>query len=173
MRLTVLGDSISAAATGWPYLVINSSSTYKFNVLNNRAVGNTTILNDGTHPYLATQVTAAASDDADAIIIEAGTNQTDADDMEAIQAEVETQIAALKVSNPRAVIYYMNILPRDPGAPKTNLRAAIAAACAAEDVTCWDTYTDPWIDWETDTSDGLHPNAAGHAKIATEVLARI
>ena len=46
----------------------------------------------------------------------------------------------------------------------------VAAACTAQGVTCWDTYTSTWID-AADTIDGLHPNDADHAKILTQVLA--
>jgi len=55
---------------------------------------------------------------------------------------------------------------------KGNIRTAVAAACTAQGITCWDTFNTPWI-VAADTSDGTHPTAAGYAKVATEVLARI
>ena len=55
---------------------------------------------------------------------------------------------------------------------KSNIRTAIAAACTAQGITCWDTYTTPWIT-AADTTDGTHPNAAGELKISTEVLSRL
>jgi lysophospholipase L1-like esterase len=107
-----------------------------------------------------------------------GANDDNAGDMNTLQAEVEENIIELKASNPRASIYYLNILPlwTDVGGgteqPKENIRHAIEAACTAQSITCWDTYHTPWI-VVGDTSDGVHPTAGGHAKIATEVLARL
>ena len=132
-------------------------------------------MNDYTE-NLTKQTGESASDDASIIIIHMGTNDDNAGDMTALQAMVETNLASLKVTNPDATIYYMNVLPRwtDTGGgteqDKSNIRAAIAAACAAQSITCWDTRTDPWIT-AADTTDGLHPNAAGNVKIADRVYA--
>lgn len=75
--------------------------------------------------------------------------------------------------NPKAIIYAIGILPRaDPGdnsRDEKNVR--IAAAASAASVTYWD--TDGWIDPVTDTDDGLHLTAAGHIKVANEVLSRL
>jgi lysophospholipase L1-like esterase len=107
-----------------------------------------------------------------------GTNDDNAGNIATLQATVETAIDNLRASNPRATIYYMNVLPRwtDVGGgtvvDKSSIRTAIAAACTAKAVTCWDTFTDPWIT-AAQTSDGLHPTAAGHAAIAAQVLARL
>lgn len=127
---------------------------------------------------LDTQAAAAAGDNATKIIIALGTNDNNAGDMEALQAKVESNIIALKASNPNATIYYMNVLPRwtdNTGATpvdKSNIRTAIAAACTAQGVTCWDTLSTPWIT-AAQTSDGLHPIAAGSQAIATQILARL
>ena len=70
-------------------------------------------------------------------------------------------------------IYGMGILPNTSataGYRDTN-NARIAAACAAQSVTYWN--TDGWIVPATDTSDGLHPNETGAAKIMTEILTRL
>ena len=96
--------------------------------------------------------------------------------MATLHATAESGIAALKLSNPNATIYWMNVLPRWTDSTgvtevaKGNIRTAIAAACTAQGVTCWDTYTVPWIE-ASDTSDGLHPTAAGNALINTQVQA--
>ena len=127
---------------------------------------------------LAAQATAAASDDADIIIIQLGSNDDNAGNMGTLQTAYEDGIIALKASNTNATIYAMNVLKRwanqTDGAEvdKSNIRTAIAAACTAQGITCWDTYTTPWIA-QDETSDGIHPTAAGHAKIAAEVLARL
>jgi lysophospholipase L1-like esterase len=124
------------------------------------------------------QTVSSATDNANVIIIALGVNDNNAGDMTALQAEYAENIAELKVSNPNATIYAMNVLPvwMDGGggtvSDKGNIRTAIAAACTAQGITCWDTFTTPWIT-VADTADGVHPTAAGHAKIATEVLARL
>ena len=107
-----------------------------------------------------------------------GTNDDNAGNMTTLQATAEAQIAALKVSNPTAQIYWLNVLPRwtnsGGGTPvdKANIRTAIAAACTAQGITCWDTLTTPWIT-AAQTSDGLHPINAGMDAIVTQVYARI
>jgi hypothetical protein len=162
----IIGDSIPIATTGWP--------TYAFG---NYASGRTKILNhavasQGILDNMDAQVAAAASDNADLLILALGTNDDNAGNMAALQAKVESSIDALRASNPRATLYYLNVLPRFDGADKANIRTAIAAACAAKSVTCWDPVTTPWI-VQADTSDNLHPTAAGAQKIATQVLARL
>jgi lysophospholipase L1-like esterase len=140
-------------------------------ITTNNAVGGHTIIAN-----MDAQVAATADDAADIIIIGLGTNDNNAGDMGALQAECEENIAELKASNADATIYWMNVLPRwtdvGGGTPvdKSNIRTAIAAACTAQSVTCWDTFTDPWIT-AGQTSDGVHPTAAGHAAILARVLA--
>lgn len=174
-RFSALGDSITTPTSGsnqWIDIVCRDYLNGK-NLLFNRAVGGESIMTD-----MADQVTAVASDDADIIIIELGANDNDAGDMEALQAEVEEQIGILKASNPRATIYYLNVLPcweDETGVvekDKSHIRAAIALACTAQNVTCWDTYTAPWLT-ASDTVDGVHPTPDGEIKIANEVLKRI
>jgi hypothetical protein len=65
----------------------------------------------------------------------------------------------------------MNILPNTTESYHPGNRTGISAACAARGVTVWDTSA--WIDPATDTSDGLHPNATGHGKIVTQILANL
>lgn len=175
-RIAFLGDSITYGAnSGWASQV---SQIYRDGYCSrvNHAIANTGIVYGD--PNMATQASNASGDAADKIIIFLGTNDDNAGNMATLQAAYEAGIIALKASNPTATIYSANVLPRwtnNTGATpvdKGNIRTAIAAACTAQGVTCWDTYTDPWIA-AADTSDGLHPTAAGHAKIATEVLARI
>ena len=170
--VTVLGDSISVTTGTWAPLL--DAETY-YEVVS-RAVGGAKI--ETSTNSLAVQATAAANDAADIIIIHMGTNDDNAGDMGALQTIVEDTIIALKASNPTATIYYMNVLPRwitPSGAvevDKANIRAAVAAACTAQSVTCWDTYTVRWIE-PADTADGLHPSAGGYAKILAQVLARM
>lgn len=122
------------------------------------------------------QTVQAVGDTPNTVIIELGRNDDLMGDMAALQAEVEENLIELKAGAPLRQIYFMNVLPTwtAGGVPIdfTVIRNAISAACVAQSVTCWDTYTVPWIDF-ADTTDGTHPTAAGHAKIATQVLARL
>lgn len=164
----IIGDSISTNTT-WPPAVYAGYKGGLCYGANHAATGASIMAQmDG-------QTTASASDNSDIIIIALGTNDNNAGDMTALQAKFESNIAALKISNPAATIYVMNVLPRwtDTGGgtvmDKSNIRAAIAAACTAQSVTCWDTFTTPWI-VAADTSDGTHPTAAGYVKVKNKVL---
>jgi len=174
--VSILGDSISASALIAPWnlqTTRNLQGTYRYN---NHAVGSMGILAGASN--MAVQVAASANDYATIIIIELGTNDNPAGDMNALQSAVENGIDTLRSTNPRATIYYLNILPEwtnsGGGTEIDNhiIRARIAAACANKNVVCWDTYAENWI-VASDTSDGTHPTEAGHAKIAAQVLARL
>ena len=170
---TILGDSIETAPNRWVDKVIGTyPHTTRTRQINRAVSGHGIVAN------MATQVTATAGDDADIIIIALGTNDDNDGNMTTLQATYEAGIIALKASNPRATIYSMNVLPvwADAGegaeVDKGNIRTAIAAACTAQGITCWDTYSTPWIA-QAETSDGKHPSAVGGAAMAVEVLARI
>jgi lysophospholipase L1-like esterase len=162
--VSVLGDSISAEYNTWPAR-LEDGGRY---AVSDHAVGGHTIMAN-----MDAQTVGAATDNADIIIIALGTNDNEAGDMAALQAEYAENIAELKLSNPNATIYAMNVLPRFDGSARTNIRAAIAAACAAQGVACWDTTTDPWLTSAADTLDNVHPTAAGHAKIVARVIAKL
>jgi lysophospholipase L1-like esterase len=174
--VTFIGDSIAQASNlKYPDFVFNDKNGGYYRCIR-RAYAGAGIL-DGA---FAAQVTAAASDNADIIIVELGTNDDNAGNMATLQATAEAQLAILKASNPRAALYWLNVLPRwtdvGGGTPvdKGNIRTAIAAACTAKGVTCWDTFTAPWIA-AADTVDGLHPTyigqtGTGHRKIADQIL---
>ena len=174
-RITILGDSISAnyatIRVNWDYELIGSYNG-GWAGLRNHAHGSRTILS-----HLADQATASINDDADVIVIEMGVNDDNAGDMAVLRAIVEAAIDTLRASNPRATIYYMNLLPiwtDTTGTTiidKSNIRAMITTACAAKDVVCWDTFTNPWID-ASDTEDGVHPTLSGADKIVSRVLIR-
>lgn len=169
-----IGDSITAyvTVTSYSWMLRDQYNGGNCRLINHAVTGHSIMSN------LDAQVTAAATDSANLIIIHIGTNDDNAGDMTALQAEVEENLIELKASNPLATIYVMNVLKRWTAVDgvtevaKGNIRTAIAAACTAQSVTCWDTYTSTWID-AADTSDGLHPNDAGHAKILTQILARL
>jgi len=114
---------------------------------------------------------------SDIIFIFLGTNDGNLGSA-AMIAKIEAGITTLKTNNPGATIYYINILPRwtdNTGSVEVDrsvTRAAIVTACTNQSITCWDTYTTPWIT-VGDTVDGLHPNAGGYTKIANEIISRL
>lgn len=169
-RFTFLGDSISTGGDNFPAFV---APGYGRAIINNRAVSGQSITSG-----MDAQTLAAANDSADIIIIALGTNDDNAGNMTTLQAEAEENIAELKASNPSAAIYWMNVLPRWTNSSggtvvdKAAIRTAIAAACTAQSITCWDTFDTPWIT-AGDTSDGLHPTVAGARKIAQQIWTRI
>jgi lysophospholipase L1-like esterase len=167
-KIAVIGDSIAATAAGWVTLLGNQYNNGA-NGIQNRAVGGSTILHNGTYPDMADQVTAAVNDDADVILVELGTNDLDTTD--ALRAEYQAQLNALKASNPSARIFGLGIFPRTNMTGVAAKNACILTACTNAGITYWDTTG--WIDAATETTDGTHPTAGGHAKIATEVLARL
>jgi lysophospholipase L1-like esterase len=170
-RISIIGDSIPYNLSSWAYLLADQYKSGNTHLLNHGHSGDSII------GHMDTQVAASAGDNANIIIMELGTNDNNnAGNMAAIQAEVEAGITALRLSNPGATLYYMNVLPEWTNSggvtevDNSNVRTAIAAACTAKSVTCWDTYTTPWIA-AADTLDGLHPSPAGHVKIIAQVLA--
>ena len=169
--MSILGDSISTSAIGWQFKTMQGHTSPT--ELIRHSVDANSVMNG-----LDAQVVAAASDNADFIIIALGTNDNNTGDTPVLQAEAEENIVELKGSNPRATIYWMNVLPKwtdavaGPEVDKGNIRTAIAAACTAQGITCWDTYTAPWIT-QAQTTDGTHPTAAGHTAIAAQVLTRL
>lgn len=173
-KITVLGDSISdLLGFRWHGALATAGYNSGWCAARSWGVASQTILS-----HMATQVVNAANDDADIIIIELGTNDNNAGNMATLQAIVEQGIIDLKASNPRATIYYMNVLPRYADASltvegdKSNIRSMIVAACAAQNITCWDTRTDPWL-YSGLYLDGVHPNDAGCIHIAEQVAARL
>ena len=163
--ITILGDSIAHDSLGWT-AIFYSKYHDGFYRVKNHSVSGASIVAD-----MASQVTTAASDNADIIIVGLGTNDPDSSN---VQTVATAQLAALKASNPRATIYWMGILPRT--APTDNgsvNNPRISAACAANSATYWDTRTTPWIVPASDLQDGVHPNMAGSDKIVAQVLARL
>jgi hypothetical protein len=165
--ITVQGDSICTNSNSWTARLILAYPSKA--VLFCHAYTGESIMS-----HMDAQTVAAANDDADIIILSLGTNDNNAGDMNALQAEVEENIAELKATNPRARLFYLNVLPRwvdnSTGAEvnKSAIRAAIAAACTAQGIPCWDPYTTPWIT-QDQTVDGLHPNSDGHISITTHI----
>jgi len=164
--MTALGDSITTPPS-WALDICYTKGW----VFTTYSLGGASII-----AHMATQVSAAANDNASIIMIQLGTNDSNLEsNMTTLRTTVENQIQALKLSNPNATIYYINIFPRwtdTSGATifdRSNIRSTISLACSNVGVTCLDTFTDPWIT-ASDTSDGLHPTRAGDEKIKNRIL---
>jgi hypothetical protein len=161
-RIAILGDSISNSITtdvDWPYHLVRDSAIGCVDCKNHAVSGQTVL----TH--MDAQTTASASDNADAIIVLLGINDTTSTGFE---AEYTENLNELHSSNPNATIYALGLLPNS-GTPyverRTTYNPLIAAAASAAGANYVDTAG--WIDPATDTSDGLHPNATGAAKVVT------
>jgi lysophospholipase L1-like esterase len=175
-RIAIIGDSICVDTAG----STNRWATYfgQFygsgdNTLLNHAVGGAKILPNAGND-METQTAAAASDNADIIIIALGVNDGNLD--AGIQAEYQANVQALKLSNPTATIYAILPWPIWAGVggaetDKGNVRTAVIAACAAEGVTYYNPYADA-VYTSTNTGDGIHPNNSGVRKAVTWVLGK-
>jgi hypothetical protein len=174
--MSFIGDSITyiSNAQKYPLLVANEYHEGFYRRINHSQMGHSIADN------FAAQVAEAAGDNANIIIIQLGRNDNNAGDMSALQTIIRNGLDALHASNPGATIYWRNVLPAwtdvGGGTPVdlSNIRAAVAAACAAKGVTCWDSFTTPWIA-AGDTSDGTHPTTTplatcGHRKIADKIM---
>ena len=167
--LGILGDSISTGPNEWPQKVVTALPNY---VEFNHAGNGEDIKNN-----MVVQVGETTTEALDTIIIALGTNDTDTT---VTQSTYLTQLQALQAAHPTARIICMYVLPKTNTMYRATVNAAISAAAASAGITdVWDTDVSavapfgPWIDPATDTSDGLHPNDAGHVKIAAEVVARL
>jgi len=168
-RISIIGDSIPAVY-GWPYMIQDQYGGGHNYIMNHAVAGNSITGN------MATQVAAAANDNANIIIHELGTNDDNNGNMATLQATIEAGIAALKISNPNAIQYYMGVLPRWTNSgggtvvDKSNIRTAQQAACVSQGITYWDMFTTPVL-VAADTSDGLHPIYTGCQKLTASVIA--
>ena len=175
-KITVLGDSEMEAKPDsvyntFPYLVATRDTSGRFShVAANHALGGQQI-----EYWLATEVPAAANDDADLILSLIGClDRYDPD----IAGDYEAGLLALSASNPRAEIFCLGVLNTtrpDIAAQRATLNANIQtavsnAATAGVNVTYVD--TDDWIDpgppeWTAETvygsSDEIRPPTWGLA----------
>jgi len=167
--ITIIGNSLSVPA---PLTWVDKVETDVY-TMTNYAAGGASIMAD-----MDAQTVSASANYADIFIVFLGTNDNNGGDMAALQSEYEENLLELITAQPLGEIYCVNVLPRwtDSGGgtevDKSNLRTAIAAACAAQGATCWDTYSTPWIE-ASDTYDGLHTTSPGAEKIWDEIKLRL
>jgi YD repeat-containing protein len=112
--LSVLGDSISRVYMSSPWslqAIFAYDGGNKITLKSHAKSGYSILPYEDPTAVMDTLTIAAATDDADFIILALGTVDDNDDDMNALQEEVEENIAELKLSNPRARLYYMNVLP--------------------------------------------------------------
>ena len=113
-----------------------------------------------------------AATDPDVVLMHYGTNDLwrGTRSQASIMAAYDDVLATLRAHNPGIRLLMARLLPMDPddqpGCPPrvVALNAAIDAWAAEHAVT----VVDQWTGFSvlTDTSDGVHPNAAGEAKVA-------
>jgi hypothetical protein len=181
---TFIGDNVGTQTNQqrWPVLLSNEHQGGLWRRINHAIAWSKIEGSDAGN--LMEQVAAAANDDADLIIISQGqSDDNDADHMAGIQATVEAAIDALRVSNAKAAIYVMGLMPQwtdtGGGTPIAldNIRTATAAACTAKGIPYWDAFT-PNLITAAQTEDGKQPTsspygACGHEVIKDWVLARL
>jgi lysophospholipase L1-like esterase len=175
--ILIFGDSFTnhvgliTDQSKWPLMLTRQYNGAKSWPLN-YAVAASHITGDADSTGLAGQIDLAANEDPDYIIIMLGTNDDGVAGTGVIQPAYEAGLTTLKARHPGVPIYCCSIPPRTAGSAPAKVQndLDIAAAVAAQGCTLWDTST--WLNTATDLEgDGLHPNAAGQAKIAAAMLA--
>jgi hypothetical protein len=166
-NFTFLGDSISVPVSTWATVFL-SNYNHGIGPYHNWAVSGAHVMSDYAE-NMTKQTGQAASDAAQVIFILLGTNDSVQDDT--FRAMYQTNLSALKTSNPTATIYALGILASTGDRGQATKNPLIQTACANVSVTYWDTTN--WINPATDTDDGLHPNDAGKVKIASQVFSRV
>lgn len=164
----VIGDSISNEPNEWPGLVsvgYNGSMSQP----NNYAASGSQV----TY-HLSGQAASVVTANPNFTFVAMGTN--DGWPSAGFQNAYYTGLMVLQNGMPGKPIYALGVFPKTSDSDRAGKNAAIEAAVASAvsagaNVTYWN--TDGWIDPATDTGDGLHPNSAGHTKIANEVISRL
>lgn len=165
---SLCGDSISDDASEWP-----GQFTIWYNdhwgEYYNHAVSGSTILSQ-----MAYQAGQCVADKGEFTIVALGTNDSPTLSRQTIYHDaLHTLWNGL-----HKPIYCMGVLPKDPSGNRDFVNGYIQSAvadAAGDGVNCTYWNTDGWIDPTigVDTTDGLHPNGSGQAKITAQVRARL
>jgi lysophospholipase L1-like esterase len=176
-RITIIGDSIckgGGSYNTWAQYFRDYWRSGDHIYLDHSYGGATIMPNAGND--MATQVAAAASDNANYIFIAMGINDANGT---VNQTTLQGYLTTLKSTNPSAVIYYINVWPNwtdntgTTEVDRSDNRAKVSAACAAVGgITVIDPYTVKWYEG-TDTQDGIHPIATGVRKMLNKMLAAV
>lgn len=169
--LNILGDSISVASSTWPYYFQAYHNAGCASISDNNATAGATakaLTANHFHDQAAQQI--ATGSNPDTILILIGTNDAIGQDFTAVYTDT---LSDLVTGNSKAEIYCLGVLDRTgvTEAQRITKCGYIQAAVAANGARCHYIETGGWITPATDTSDGLHPTAAGHIKIARALLA--
>ncbi|MFI5839164.1 cellulose binding domain-containing protein [Catenuloplanes sp. NPDC051500] len=190
VRIMALGDSITGSPGCWRALLWQKLQAAGYT--NTDFVGTLPAQgcgfvydgeNEGHGGYLATNIANQsllpgwlAATDPDVVIMHLGTNDVWSNIAPAtILAAFSTLVDQMRASNPAMRILVAQIIPVDPpsctecAARTVAFNAAIPAWAASRTTAASPvTVVDQWTGFvpATDTSDGVHPNAAGDVKIA-------
>jgi len=104
---------------------------------------------------------------ADIVTIMHGSNDSGVPNIEAGYVNLIRQV---RRRNPRAAIFC--VVPFNQ-IHRRSVRGAVDTLRANGDAWVFLVETSGWIDPKTDTTDGVHPNAIGHAKAAQKLAAVI
>lgn len=118
------------------------------------------------YPFVHNGV-AAADDPADIVVINHGANDGGVPNIENVYRRL---IALARQRNPQAEIFCVGPFPQVHG---RSVRYAVAGARADGDTHVYFVSTEGWLDRKADTTEGVHPNAQGHAKAAKKLTAVI
>ena len=171
-RIAYIGDSITAESTTiWVDQVQNEYMNGAVASMNH-AIAGITIQNE-----MASQAALCANDNAHIIYVALGANDDNAGNMTTLRATYEAGLDALQTSNPDAVINLINVWPVwevDKVTPKdkSNIRTMIDTVGMARGLNVLEPFDETWYTG-ADTSDGVHPSAAGSAIIKAQILARL
>lgn len=168
--ISIIGDSLEDEWFDWPQRLNYKNGEYRTIV---HAISGKSIMD--AVGGMDSQVAASMTDNADLAIFALGTNDNNGGDMTALKAKIVSGVTTYKGYNPRATVFYMNILKRwtDVGGgtevDKSNLRTAISQAGATLGITVLNPYTD-FSMTVSDTSDGTHFTAAGAIKYGSTFI---
>jgi lysophospholipase L1-like esterase len=109
----------------------------------------------------------AEDDPADIVVINHGGNDSAAPN---IEAGYRNLIRLVRRHSPDAAVFCVVPFPQ---VHARSISRAVAAARAAGDERVHFVETAGWVDPRTDTTDGAHPSAEGHAKAAKRLAERI
>lgn len=168
-RIAYIGDSITAeSTTTWVDQVQNEYLNGAVASMNH-AIAGTSIIGG-----MASQAALCATDNAHIIYVALGANDDNAGNMTTLRATYEAGLDTMQASNPSADMKLINVWPlweADKTTPKdkSNIRAMIDAVGTARGLTVLQPFSEAWYTG-ADTSDGVHPAAAGSALIKTEII---
>lgn len=199
LRVLPLGDSITAAEDGWRRplraRVVEAFGPAAVDFVGTQRDRGFGADHDGAHEghsgALVTDVAAAGlltgwlgATDPDVVLMHFGSNDIwrGTRSQASVMAAFDTLLAAMRAHNPDIALLVARIVPMDPGdqpgcPPRVAALNTAIGAWAAANTTARSPVTavDHWTGFSTadDTSDGVHPNASGNAKMAERWFAAL